>query len=56
MSHKNWPNSKITRIKILKQFIRHTFSDTLYVYIKLLGKTFSLGPDEARSNLSKACL
>ena len=43
-------------IKILKQFIRHVFSDTLYVCIKLLGKTFSLGPDETRSNLSKACL
>ena len=28
----------------------------LYVYIKLLGKIFSLGPDEARSNLSNTCL
>ena len=26
------------------------------MYIKLLGKIFSLGPDEAWSNLSKACL
>ena len=35
---------------------RKTFSDTLYVYINLLWKTFSLGPDEARSNLPKAYL
>ena len=34
-----------------KHFLIH-----VYVYIKLLGKIFSLGPDEARSNLSKACL
>ena len=33
-----------------------TFSDIIHVYIKLLGKIFSLGPDEARNNLSKACL
>ena len=32
------------------------YSDTFHVYIKLFGKTFSLGPDEDRSNLLKACL
>ena len=42
--------------KSLKKIIRHTISDTLYVYIKLLWTTFSLGPCEARSNLLKACL
>ena len=42
--------------KCLKQIIRHTFSDTPYMYIKLLWTTFSLGPNEARGNLSKACL
>ena len=26
------------------------------MYIKLFGKTLSLGPDEDRSNLLKACL
>ena len=33
-----------------------SFSDTPYVYITLLWETFSLGPDEARGNLPKACL
>ena len=41
--------------KSKNKLLRHTFSDTLYLYIKLIW-TFSLGPDEARSNLSKACL
>ena len=42
--------------KNIKTLFRHIFYDTLYVYISLLWKTFSLGPDEARSILSKASL
>ena len=38
------------------KIFRYTFSDALHVYIKIAWKTFSLGPDEDRSNLLKACL
>ena len=37
-------------------FGKRDTSDALHVYIKLLGKIFSLGHDEARSNLLKACI
>ena len=58
-----WKNHKVNYFNFSSEVLNTTssqtcgrFSDTLHVYIKLLGKIFSLGPDEARSNLLKACL